>query len=132
MANIEALEETLAFIEAHPEQHDQSEWGRKTECGTTACFAGTRMLLTGRAEYREFPGSPVRDLCMTDGGSFFDVAQEDFDLTYGQATALFLSAQDLVDVRAVIENIKSGDTYEYDEDSDDDYDYDDYGFGSES
>lgn len=47
MANIQKLEAVLDFIRAHPEQHDQAMWGRRTSCGTTMCFAGTATHLAG-------------------------------------------------------------------------------------
>lgn len=44
--NVELLQRTMAYIEAHPEQHDQGEWvERKPECGTAACFAGWAAIL---------------------------------------------------------------------------------------
>ena len=41
--NKDLLRETLAYIEAHPEEWDQTKW----LCGTTACFAGRACLLSG-------------------------------------------------------------------------------------
>lgn len=40
MPNTELLQRTLAHIEAHPDQWDQTMWATKTECGTAYCFAG--------------------------------------------------------------------------------------------
>jgi hypothetical protein len=45
MVDIERLDGALAWIEAHPEQHDQGVWVRgvvdgRVDCGTTACLAG--------------------------------------------------------------------------------------------
>lgn len=124
MANIEALEETLAYIEAHPEQHDQSTYGSKTECETTACFAGTRLLLTGQAEHVEWGlCAGGRLLAYNEAGeevSCFEAAQKSLDLTEDQAQALFLKARDLEDVKHVIELIKNGESFEYD----DEYEYD--------
>lgn len=40
MADIERLDRALAYIEAHPEQHDQGVWLKKVDCGTAACLAG--------------------------------------------------------------------------------------------
>lgn len=38
----------LDHIDAHPEQHDQSQWIATTaDCGTIACFAGWTCLLSG-------------------------------------------------------------------------------------
>lgn len=41
--NVPLLKTTLAYIEAHPEEWDQSEW----RCGTGACFAGHAAILHG-------------------------------------------------------------------------------------
>lgn len=52
----------LDHIDAHPEQHNQSDFVRRSTpawllsaegipCGTTACFAGWTVLLTGRTIY---------------------------------------------------------------------------------
>lgn len=49
MANVEALQSTLAWIEEHPEQHDQQSWAVKGSCGTTMCFAGAAVMLAGHA-----------------------------------------------------------------------------------
>jgi hypothetical protein len=39
------MRDTLAHIEAHPDEHDQSMFARRTPCGTTYCFAGHAVLL---------------------------------------------------------------------------------------
>lgn len=41
--NVALLNQTLAYIEAHPEEWDQKTW----HCGTTACFAGHAAALNG-------------------------------------------------------------------------------------
>lgn len=42
------LDAALAYIDAHPEEHDQESWfHRKPGCGTTACVAGTLTYLAG-------------------------------------------------------------------------------------
>lgn len=45
--NIYLLEKTLTYIQSHPEEHEQSDWGRVTPCGTTMCFAGHAAELAG-------------------------------------------------------------------------------------
>jgi hypothetical protein len=57
--NLAKLDEAIAYIEAHPEEHYQSSWFTRGACGTTACLAGTVAVLDGwkpdwignRAEY---------------------------------------------------------------------------------
>jgi len=41
--NKDLLRETLAYIEAHPEEWDQTKW----ICESVACFAGRACLLSG-------------------------------------------------------------------------------------
>lgn len=41
--NIKLLDDTMAFIEANPEKHLQSQW----RCGTQQCFAGWACTLDG-------------------------------------------------------------------------------------
>lgn len=41
------LDAALAWIDAHPEQHDQGMWFVRNECGTTMCLAGVVAHLAG-------------------------------------------------------------------------------------
>jgi hypothetical protein len=41
------LDAALAWIEAHPEQHDQGNWIADTGCGTAYCLAGAIVHLAG-------------------------------------------------------------------------------------
>lgn len=43
--NTELLQQTMQHIKDHPEKHDQNDW--YVSCGTTACFAGWTVLLSG-------------------------------------------------------------------------------------
>lgn len=43
--NTELLQRTMQHLLDHPEQHDQQVW--VSECGTTACFAGWALKLSG-------------------------------------------------------------------------------------
>jgi hypothetical protein len=45
--NLAKLDEAIAWAETHPEQHDQSRWFVRTDCGTAACLAGTMAILGG-------------------------------------------------------------------------------------
>jgi hypothetical protein len=45
--NIELIEKVMQHIKDHPENHSQAVWVSETECGTTACFAGWTLLMTG-------------------------------------------------------------------------------------
>src|SRR4051812_40565249 len=52
--NKELLQRTIDYIEAHPEEWDQTEW----RCGTSMCFAGHAAILAG-CEWRDETGSFV-------------------------------------------------------------------------
>lgn len=42
------LDAALAWIDEHPEQHDQGSWvSRRPDCGTTCCVAGAVVILAG-------------------------------------------------------------------------------------
>lgn len=45
--NAELAYRVLDHIDAHPDQHDQGRWFRKTACGTAGCFAGWTVALAG-------------------------------------------------------------------------------------
>lgn len=47
MADINVLAPAWQWIDAHPEEHDQSSWTEVGECGTTRCMAGTIAWLGG-------------------------------------------------------------------------------------
>jgi len=40
MVNIEVLDKALDWIEKNPDQHRQSVWFQRTDCGTGMCLAG--------------------------------------------------------------------------------------------
>lgn len=47
--NVALLNETMNWINLHPEQHNQGAWGEYNEeaCETTMCFAGHAAILAG-------------------------------------------------------------------------------------
>lgn len=49
MKNIQLLKDTMEWIKAHPEQHNQGVWGytAKEACSTFMCFAGHAAVLAG-------------------------------------------------------------------------------------
>lgn len=57
------------YITAHPEEWDQSGWGYKDEnCGTTACFAGTAVLLTRTFDWTRYGSLIAIDQRYLSGG----------------------------------------------------------------
>jgi hypothetical protein len=45
--NPEAVLDTLARVEAHPEEWDQGDWAYESPCGTRYCFGGHALLTVG-------------------------------------------------------------------------------------
>lgn len=114
--NVALLNQTLAYIEAHPQEWDQTTW----HCGTTACFAGHAALLDG-AEWAP-ANVPIGELVLArdddpdlnvlvlDGTpSVFvdDRAQRILGLTEYQATELFSGCNSLDDLRTLVAEFTS-------------------------
>ena len=47
--NLDLMRAVREQITKHPETHDQTSWGERTECGTTHCIAGWACALNGDA-----------------------------------------------------------------------------------
>jgi hypothetical protein len=45
--NVELINKVIEQIDAHPETWCQDLWARKTDCGTSYCFAGWACVLAG-------------------------------------------------------------------------------------
>jgi len=109
--NLERLDEAIAYIEAHPEQHDQRHWFRRSDCGTTACLAGTVAMLGGwRPDFGLFGGNG-RTLHVHKDGTrkhVGDVADELLGLSREQSDALFVNATNLDDIRLFRDAIAAG------------------------
>jgi hypothetical protein len=105
MIDIERLDRALAYIEAHPEQHNQGVWLSspvpKVDCGTAACLAGWVML----QEYPEavfeqdrYDHGPTYSKVREPYGEQMDVeatARKLLGLDHGQAGVLFAPENDL-------------------------------------
>lgn len=79
--NAELAWRVLDQIDAHPELWNQTKWIQKTDCGTTACFAGWACLLSGEREPFDFSvsrraaellGIEYDESGETDGHELFD------------------------------------------------------------
>lgn len=104
--NIEKLDEAIAYIEAHPEQHNQASWfERRTSgaCGTTACLAGTVALLDGWEPAWTSQYAPTAENVIRDGETRHVglLAAEILDLDDDQYEALFHEAGDLDGIKYV-------------------------------
>lgn len=110
--NLDKLDEALAYIEAHPDEHDQNSWFARRAggwCGTTRCLGGTLAWLGGwkpawegrdRADMVRGPGGQVRYIR--------DVAQEILGASDDEAADLFLHADDLDELKDVRDMIAKG------------------------
>lgn len=98
---LDRLKKLHARLLANPEQHDQEEWIKRSECGTTACAAGWAILdaaddepgvevvygslIPGRVEVSRYvkltPDGPARTVSTA--------ARELLGLTVDQADHLF-------------------------------------------
>lgn len=90
------VEETLDWLEAHPDEWDQRYWMSDSDkgCGTTYCFAGAACKLSGvevTSRYYPLMGFteyyPVKENGLI--GHFGDVAKELLGLTHKQANLIF-------------------------------------------
>jgi len=106
MANVEKLEAVLDYIRTHPEEHDQSVWADRGSCGTTLCFAGTAVVLSG---YEILWDETTNDayLCQRgpETGHIAEVAADELELSDVQANDLFLSADTFDDVERTVKDI---------------------------
>lgn len=110
--NIERLDAVLAYIKAHPDEHDQDVWRKKTECGTTMCFAGHAVaMFTPDAEWVHIPLQPNDFDKVTINGQMKTVAQVAADLlglSDDDADTLFYGAATIGDVEFILDDIKEG------------------------
>lgn len=107
--NIEKLDAAIAWIEEHPEEHDQASYFARTACGTTACLAGVVVMLDGwvpewAGRHWETPRARKGDRVMW----VRDVAQGLLGLSEDQADALFLGAGTLATVKEYRDRIAAG------------------------
>jgi hypothetical protein len=100
--NLEKLDEAIAYIEAHPSEHDQMIW-LDARCGTTACLAGHVALLAG--------GEPQTFGYVRLGGKEWhvsDLARHILDLNHDEEEALFYGADGVDEIKRIRDNIAAG------------------------
>lgn len=110
--DVRLLEDTMALIEAHPEQHDQAHWFadmQSHDCETTFCFAGHAAILSGAQPPNDGqswyvdPETGLAVLYGTDGAQHVMVyAQNKLGLTDVQADKLFHGANTVERLRALV------------------------------
>lgn len=108
MANIELLQQTMQYIRDNPEEWDQSYWG----CGTTACFAGHAVRLTG-AKLLHYGDSLFADYCLPlEAGNPVDIAEHArrvLELGNEVSQVLFNANNTLEDLEAIVDALINGD-----------------------
>lgn len=103
--NVEAFVATLAYIEAHPEEHNQDSW----VCETTMCFAGHAAITVGGLQ-QVGPSTWVRGLNGREC-HVADAACEVLGLSTGRrnddqpASRLFYGAESLDDLYRISADI---------------------------
>lgn len=106
MIDISRLDRALAYIEAHPDEHNQRVWLKAASCGTTACLAGHVVMQEhpdghpSGVYYHE--GGHAYDFWLVPGGMQLPVAQEAarlLGLDEEQADSLFCGSNTLDDLK---------------------------------
>jgi hypothetical protein len=100
--NVHLLQQTLSYIETHPEEWQQGEW----RCGTNACFAGHAALLAGARWVH--PDHQFDDYVITpDAQEVFvaDFAQQVLELNGDQASVLFDADNSMANLRHIVNQL---------------------------
>lgn len=102
--NVPLLRKVLEHITAHPEEHDQGVWVRRTLCETTGCIAYHTAVIAGYSIYLD-----GYDMCRVSTGELInDAAQRVLGLTSGQAFRLFFGNNTLRDLWRFAERFTRG------------------------
>jgi hypothetical protein len=114
--NVPLLRQTLAHIEAHPEDWNQGSW----RCDTAACFAGHAALLAGATwAHRAEDGVDLENLADIDPEAYEAVcppraegtvrvstyAQQVLGIKLGDAARLFEATNELDDLRRIVDEL---------------------------
>lgn len=88
--NTPLLRKTLEHITAHPEEHAQGLWAKRTACGTACCVAGWAVQFTGHDLLFDLNGD-AEHVVTADGDvvSISEIAEQELGLTERQSEKLF-------------------------------------------
>lgn len=104
--NVPLLRKTMEYIEQHPDEWSQDVWSAKRACGTTMCFAGTALHLSGHDFVYQPTNEDVEFAAMVRGfendGSVGEVAARVLGLSEEQASAIFHCYTSRPDVLRVV------------------------------
>lgn len=112
--NVDLLRQVMAQIEAHPETWNQGNWFRRSDCGTTACFAGWTCQLTGWEPVYEDEDMPVTGHVERKGAipalhpHVHEVAVKELGITVAEASRLFFAPTDFATLQDLVEQIIDG------------------------
>ena len=108
MVNKELLNKVMDHILANQEQWKQNSWATKTECGTTYCFAGWAVVLSGykpsfMLDYNE------TNYCIKNGISvpIELVAIEELGISSEESTQLFNGSSTLEELKDIVNELTS-------------------------
>lgn len=106
--NVELLQETMQFINDHPEKHRQSSY---FDCGTPLCFAGWAIVLAGYTEEQAvtWPAHWASELCAI--GWF---AANLLGLTGAEAWTLFNAGNTRQMLDLMVKDLANGDELKVD------------------
>jgi hypothetical protein len=100
--DIPLARKTFEFIEAHPEEWEQSEW----ICETGMCYAGHAAHIAG-ADLAEPSFAAKAWGPDGDGIHISDYAQTVLGLGDGEATRMFFSENSLADLRGMVDDLET-------------------------
>lgn len=98
MVNAPLMQKVLDHITAHPEEWNQDTWGTKDACGTSHCFAGHAVSITGHKFVWDMLEGGDNVAAMVDVGLISDVAREELGLNLFQSLSLFYYDNTLADL----------------------------------
>jgi hypothetical protein len=110
--NVAGLEVTMAYIEGHPDEHDQSVWARqRVNCATAMCFAGVWAALAG-AEFVWPNGAQLTSYCRIGETveSISNYAERTLGLTSYDADVLFDETNTIGQLREMVDALKRGES----------------------
>ncbi len=105
--NVPLLRQTMAHIEAHPEEWYQGSW----RCDTGMCFAGHTAIIDGATwTYPDITDDEIfeTELVTTPGREIMpvrDYASHALGLELGEAALLFAASNDLDDLRQIVDEL---------------------------
>lgn len=122
MPDLLALEQVMAYIEAHPKEWKQSTWGiQKVDCGTAYCFAGTWAAMNGGKFLFDAEQWRRHGVAHADDVQFGDDppvpiprwAIKTLGLDNGDADVLFDGGNSMEELREMVNHIAEGRSLRY-------------------